>query len=194
MAAGFATQTERVAAFTVPATPEGLKYRNGFASGVRYACPKCRIDLVDLPDTQNVIVASEEATKYVALGADVVFAKAEEAGGVALLSAADGGAWAIGFGRYPNDEPPPEAARLMASVYIETQSVLEDALRDYGRGQPRSGVEPLSLANGGLGLVIYRHADAVLSTLDLQDIEKAKARLAEGSLETGVDPQTGEER
>lgn len=194
MAAGFATETQRVAAFTLPTTPEGLKYRNGFVSGVRYACPKCRIDLVDLPDSQSALFAGDEAVKYVALGADVVFAKADEAGGVALFAAADSGAWAIGSGRYPNDAPPPEAARLIASVYVEAEAALAEALRAYLAGQPRSGVEPLSLTNGGLGLTIYPNADAALSPLDRRDIEAARARLADGSLETGVDPVTGEER
>lgn len=194
MVAGFATETQRVAAFTVPTTPEGRKYRNGFLSGVRYACPKCRVDLVDLPDDQNALFAGDEAVKYVALGADVVFAKADEAGGVALFAAADSGAWVIGSGRYPNDEPPAEAVRLMASVYFEAEVVLAEALRAYAGGQPRSGLEPLSLTNGGIGLAVYRNAEAVLSPLDVQDIEKAKARLADGSLETGVNPLTGEER
>ncbi len=199
LAAGFATATERVAVFADATTPDGLKYRNGFLSGARYACPKCRLDTVDLDGTQAVDFAAAEAGKYVSLGADVLFAAAGPAGDAALRSAAAAGGWVIGSGGdvYITLFAAGAAAgadRVLTSVYLDYGAALAAALRAYAGGEQPAGRQPLALANGGVVLAPWRNAEAALSPLDLKDVEQTRLRLAERTLETGVDPVTGAER
>jgi basic membrane protein A len=196
MAAGFATETQRVAAVTAPTTPEGLKYRNGFVSGVRYTCAKCRIDLIDLADPNATDFAGLETAKYVSYGVDAVFAAAGPAGSAALTSAAQAGAWVIGSSGLEayTSLPGAESGKMLTVVFVDPGAALAAALTAYRDGQPLTGVQALSLANGGVYYAPPVDAPTALSPLDWQDIEAAKAKLASGALETGIDPLTGAER
>lgn len=199
LAAGFATTTERVAVFADTTTAEGRKYRNGFLSGARYACPRCRLDTVDLAGTQAVDFAAAEAVKYVSLGADVLFAAAGPAGDAALRAAAAAGGWVIGSGgdvflTVFEAGAAAGADRVLTSVYLDYAGALALALRAYAAGERPAGVQPLALAEGGIGLAPWRNTEAALSPLDLKDVEQIQLQLAERSLETGVDPLTGAER
>lgn len=190
--AGLATKTQRVAVFSDTTTPAGLKYRNGFAAGVRYACPRCRLDVIELSAFSEVVFAEALGQKYASLGADVVFAAdAGDAGAFALAGAAKNGAGVIADDSIPLSLLP-DSDRLLTRVSLNAFAALESALADFAAGRPRSGIEPLSLANGGVVLEPIR--EGTLAALDLQDIELIKRRLAEGALETGVDPLTGEEK
>lgn len=190
--AGLTTKAQRVAVFSDTTTPAGLKYRNGFAAGIRYACPRCQLDVIELSAFSEVVFAEALGQKYALLGADVVFAAAAgDAGAFALAGAAQNGAWVIAddsilLSRVPDSD------RVLTRVSLDVFAAFESALTDFAAGRPRSGVEPLSLANGGVVLEPIR--DGALSLLDLQDIESVKRRLAEGALETGVDPLNGEEK
>lgn len=190
--AGLTTKAQRVAVFSDTTTPAGLKYRNGFAAGVRYTCPRCQLDVIELSAFSEVVFAEALGQKYALLGADVVFAAAAgDAGTFALAGAAQNGAWAIAddsilLSRVPDSD------QVLTRVSLDVFAAVESALTDFAAGRPRSGVESLSLANGGVVLAPIR--EGVLSPLDLQDIESVKRRLAEGALETGVDPLTGEEK
>jgi basic membrane protein A len=191
LVAGHATETERVAVFSDTTTPTGLKYRNGFLAGVRYACPQCQRDIIDMAGSEATEFAGGEGAKVAALGADVVFAAAGQAGEAALVAAAQNGAWVIGS---PSSAVRP-AEKTLTQVLMGSAPALAAALAHYRDGQPRAGVEPLSLANGSLGLEPFSPAaDLVLSPLDRQEIEATIRKLADGSLETGVDPVTGEEK
>lgn len=186
--AGLATKTQHVALFSDTATAVGLKYRNGFAAGVRYACPRCRLEVIELSAFSELIFAEALGQKHALLGADVIFAAAGDAGTFALAGAAQNGAWVIAS----DDSPLPDSERLLTRVALSPPAALESVLADFAAGRPRSGVAPLSLANGGIVLAPIRAG--VLSPLDLQDIESVKQRLTEGVLETGIDPLTGEEK
>lgn len=186
--AGIATETQRVAVFSETATPAGLKYRNGFTAGVRFACPRCELDVIELPAASEPVFAEAEGRKYALLGADVIFAAAGDAGTFALAGAAQNGAWVIAGG----SSLLPGSERALTQVSLDVAAAIESALAAFAAGQPRSGVEPLAVANGGVTLEPIR--EGVLGPLDLQEIEAVKQKLAEGSLETGVDPVTGEER
>lgn len=184
LAAGFATATDRVAAVGEAVTPTGRSYRNGFQSGVRYSCPKCRIDFVDWPDSGN------QAQILFAAGTDVFFhAVAGDEGQAAAAALASQGAQVITPYR-----PAAAAELFLTSVYIDPAGMLQAALAAYQAGQPVSGQQPFSLAAGAITLAPYQDPDGRLSPLDRQDIEAVKQRLADLSLETGVDPATGAER
>ncbi len=199
MAAGFATEQKYVTAISDPNSVEGRKYRNGFLHGVRYACPKCRVEFIDVANTADTATASTEAEKYVLFGSDVVFAAAGEAGEAALVAAAQKGGWVIGSGSdvyvslFGNGSTA-GADRVLTSVYIDAGEAVHTALTAYHDGTPMYGTHPFSAALGAVALAPIRAPAGILSIPDQADIANALARLADGSLETGIDPATGEER
>jgi basic membrane protein A len=199
LAAGFVTQTKRVAVIGDPLSVVGLKYRNGFLHGVRYTCPACKMDTLDvlnLKDTANVI---DLAAKYRLYGADVFFAAAGEAGNAGLVKVSQAGAWVIGSGGdiYMTQFAGGATAgadHVLTSVYLNPALAVLNALAQYHAGAPLTGVQALSAANQAIVLAPYREKTGVLSQLDQQDIATILTRLSQGSLETGIDPLTGEER
>jgi basic membrane lipoprotein Med (substrate-binding protein (PBP1-ABC) superfamily) len=197
--AGLLTEGRIVTAVANTATPVGLKYRNGYLHGVRYACSRCRIDFIDLTDESATIFAAERAQLNASLSSDVVFAAAGEAGRAALRAGAGAGAWVIGASADVYEAvfaagAEPGADRLVTSVYFDLGAVVRAALDAYAAGDPPSGLQPPAAANGAVFVAPYRVDEDVLSALDRQDVETTLSRLADGSLDTGVDPLTGLER
>lgn len=200
MAAGFATENKYVTAISDPNSVEGRKYRNGFLHGVRYACPRCRVEFIDVADTADAETASTQAEQYVLFGSDVFFAAAGQAGEAALVAAANKGAWVIGSGDYDaystifGNGSVPGSDKVLTSVYVDVGAAVDVALKEYKNGKPLYGAQPFSVASGAIVLAPIRSPADRLSIPDQADIATALARLADGSLETGIDPVTGEEK
>lgn len=184
--AGLATDFDRVAVISQPDTVEGRKYRNGFTAGVRYICPKCRIDVLDLPAEVTAEAAAAEALKLVAVGVEMF--------GVAPFASAEAVYAALGTRavRVVLSRPARAEEAVLAAAYLDPAAALRPALEAALAGG--RGLQPLTLANGGVAVAVVSDPDGRLSPLDLQDLEAARQRLAGGELETGVDPVTGEER
>jgi len=196
MIAGLTTKTKFVTGIGDPHSAEGLKYLNGFAHGVRYACPKCRIEGIDV--TIQSSPTGQTAVVYAISGCDVFFAAPGAAGKEALVAAAQEGAWVIGSDR---DTPltlfggqAPEAEKVLTSVYLAPGAALRSALAAFQAGAPPKGRQPLSASTGAIRLAPYNAPLEVFSALDRQVIATALGRLADGSLDTGIDPATGEEK
>lgn len=197
MAAGLATETKTVAAVT-DLSVEGLNYRNGFLHGVRYTCPRCQLQYIDVFDIENGgVEAAQTAALYASISSDVVFAAAGNAGNEALKAAAQAGAWVIGTSSdvyitvFENGVVP-GADKTLTSVYFEAGAAVYQALVQYHAGASLSGAHPFSAATQAIALASYR-GDA-LNMLDQQEIAAALARLADGTLDTGIDPLTGQEK
>jgi len=188
MAAGFATEVERVAVVSDPSVTFGKKYRNGFTAGVRYTCPKCQIDLVDFPAITDAPTVSAAVQKTAALGTDV-FWIAPGGYAEAAFEALAGRNVSLLAGRAPY-----AGENFLVSVTLDFPAALSTALQNYQAGQPLSGQQPFSLASGNITFTVHLDPNGRLSILDLRDIETAREKLASGALETGVDPLTGEEK
>jgi basic membrane lipoprotein Med (substrate-binding protein (PBP1-ABC) superfamily) len=71
MAAGLATEAQSVTAIT-DFSVEGLNYRNGFLHGVRYTCPRCQLQYIDVFDVNNGgAEAAQTAALYASISSDV---------------------------------------------------------------------------------------------------------------------------
>lgn len=201
--AGYVTEVQAVTAIANTGTAAGLKYRNGFLHGVRYSCTRCQIFFIDLADESATQYAAEQA-RFAALNtSDVVFAAAGAAGWAGLRAAAEAGVWVIGGGgdAYAEAFENGSAAGadlLVTSVLFDPAaaavSELNAALEAYAAGAPLTGAQPYAMASGAVVVLPPRVGPEVLSELDQQDVQTALALLADGSLETGVDPVTGNER
>ncbi len=196
---GLLTEGDIVTAIGHTATPQGLKYRNGFLHGIRFTCSRCRVDFIDSVDqTSDGVAIAERASMNANLSSDVVFAAAGAAGLQGLQAAAQKGAWVIGID--PADATTtfapgqPGAEQWVTSVYFDLGAAVAAALQAHQAGAPLSGPQPLSAASGALVVAPYRISEEDLTPLDRQDIAGFIARLADGSLETGIDPLSGQER
>ncbi len=200
MTAGYATETKTVTAIT-DLSVTGLNYRNGFLHGVRYTCPRCQLQYIDVFDVeQGGAEAAQTAALYASISSDVFFASAGRAGLEALQAAAQAGAWVIGahidiyFEKFggAGTRSVAGADQVLTSFYFDSGALVASALTHYHAGQPFSGAQPFSAANNAIAIAPYR-TDA-LNALDQQEIAAALARLANGSLDTGIDPATGQEK
>jgi basic membrane lipoprotein Med (substrate-binding protein (PBP1-ABC) superfamily) len=202
MAAGLATRVQSVTAVT-DLSLAGLNYRNGFLHGVRYTCPRCQLQYIDVFDVENGgAEAAQTAALYASISSDVFFAAAGQAGEAALLAAAQRGAWVIGaqvdvYTTVFENGAVTGADRVLTSLFLDQSAAVYNALKAYatsasGAGAPLTGQQPYAAANGAIVMAPYR--TQALNSLDQQEIAHALARLADGSLDTGVDPATGQER
>ncbi len=189
MAAGFATETQRVAV-VADQTVAGLNYRNGYLHGVRYTCPRCEVKFFDAGD--------EAAGLYT----DVVFVAPGETQAAVLLSAAQAGAWVIGAGgdvyvtAFANGATA-GAEKVLTSIWLDAGAAVNMALQNYVAATQEKGIIPsgrraLSAETGAVMIAPYRAS--ALNSLDQQEIATALARLADNSLDTGIDPATGTEK
>jgi basic membrane protein A len=199
MVAGFATETQIVTVIGDPNSVQGRNYRNGFLHGVLYTCPECRVLNIDVADLNDGAEPSATVATYFIVGSDVFFAAAGKAGDQALTAAAEAGAGVIGLGediyltRFSGGSAL-GAEHVLTSIYFDPGAAVYGALSAFHAGQSLSGAQTFTAANNAIVLAPYRDPEGVLSTLDQTDIATALARLADGSLETGIDPATGEER
>jgi basic membrane lipoprotein Med (substrate-binding protein (PBP1-ABC) superfamily) len=196
--AGLATNTKNVTVIGDPNSIEGLSYSNGFLHGVRYACPRCRVLTIDVRTPEDGTEASAQAVKYEALRSDVFFAAAGGAGDVALVAAAQAGGFALGSGgdvyltRFSRGAAG-GAERVLTSVYFDEGAAVYAALAAFHAGAPPLGRLPLAAATGALIFAPFRDAAGRLTDLERADLAAVLARLSDGSLDTGIDPASGEE-
>jgi basic membrane protein A len=196
--AGYATRAKvlTVVGYTTDAT--GRKYRNGFLHGVRLSCSRCRVDFVDLTDLNDGQAAADKARLNASLSSDVVFAAAGAASAPALQAAASAGAWVLGadtdiYQSVFGGGAAKGAGKVLASAYFDPGAAVVAALTAYQAGKPWTGALPYSAATGAVALAPIRVSTDVLSDLDRSDTMAVLAQLADGSLDTGIDPTTGNE-
>ena len=196
--AGYATRAKVLTAVGYTTDATGLKYRNGFLHGVRLSCSRCRVDFVDLTDLNDGPTAAGKARLNASLSSDVVFAAAGAASADALQAAAGAGAWVLGvdadiYQSVFGGGTAKGAGKVLASAYFDPGAALTAALKAYQAGRPWTGALPYSAATGAVTLAPIRVSTDVLSDLDRSDANAVLAQLADGELDTGIDPTTGNE-
>lgn len=198
LAAGWATEARQVGVVSAGSDVTALSYRNGFLSGVRYSCPTCLIDQFDLPELSDSAVATAQGAQFATYGSDVIFVGPAPAADAMLKSLADNGILVLGpaaemqaaFGASADAWPD----TALASAGVDVEAALTHALRQYAAGAPLTGVQPMSIGTGGLTLNPLHDPRGLITPLDQRDFDAARSRVADGSLDVGVDPETGQPR
>lgn len=195
---GYATHAKVLTAVGYTTDAVGLKYRNGFLHGVRLSCSKCRVDFVDLVDLNDHAAAADKTRLNASLSSDVVFVAAGGVSGDALQAAAGAGAWVLGADAdvYQTvfSGATKGADKVLGSAYFDPGAGVTAALKAYQAGKPWTGALPYSAATGAVLLSPFHVSTDVLSDLDRSDTLAVLAQLADGSLDTGIDPATGNEQ
>lgn len=177
--AGLASRTGVVGLVDEMAGAHDRVLAEGFVQGVRYSCPRCQI----------VRQAAGQATaqRLSATLTDVVFVvPGPEYEGVwqRLAAARVGAVWVA---KAPEAVAP---ERSVGGVVFAPQALITAALEALLAGGPGKAW-PYSAAEGGLRLEV---GVASLSPGRVRVLEQAWIALADGSLDTGLDPTSGELR
>ncbi len=196
LAAGWATEARQVGVVSAGTDVQTLSYRNGFLSGVRYSCPTCLIDQFDLPELSDAALAATQGAQFATYGSDVIFVAPAPATGAMLQALAQNGIVVIGvdadmtaaFGVDPTAWPD----EALVDVRVDASAAFARALRDYAAGAAATGVQPMSIERDGLALGPWHDPNGLITPLDQRDLDAARARVASGALDVGVDTATGE--
>jgi len=177
--------------------PAIKRFCNGFAHGARRVCPGCATPIrftssFDAPD--EGIAAADE---LIAQGADVIFGAGGFTGSAGIHHAAGRGVWVIGvdqdefFSTFGGGADP-GAPQLLTSLLKRTDRAAYASIRSTRLGTFAPGAITLATADGAFDLAPY-HATAERITPSMQaEIDRVLAGLRDGTLDTGVDPQTGD--
>lgn len=177
--------------------PPVVKFRNGFEQGAKYITEDINvlgvyIDSFTAPDR-----GAEAADQFIGEGADVIFGAGGPTGSGGIKRAAEEEVWVIGVDQ---DEyftsfgggTTPGAEFLISSAVKAVNVGVYDMIAALisGEGWAGGGHYVLDAANGGI--TYAEPHDAAVPEDVLADLAEILAGLADGSIETGVDPVTGE--
>jgi basic membrane protein A len=194
--AGLMTRSNIVAGVYGIDIPPVVKFRNGFEIGARFVNPDVTtlgvyIDSFTSPDR-----GAAAAEQFIGEGADVIFGAGGPTGSGAITYAAQNGVKVIGvdqdefFTTFGGGETP-GAENLITSAVKRVDVGVFDMLAALveGEGFPEGGIYILSAENGGITFAPPNAASVPDEVLER--MEEILAGLADGSIETGIDPITG---
>jgi basic membrane protein A len=194
--AALMTETDTIAGVYGVEIPPVVKFRHGFEQGARYVNP----DITTLGVYIDSFVAPDRgaaaAEQFIGEGADVIFGAGGPTGSGGMLFAAQNGAYGIGvdqdeyYTTFGGGETP-GAENLISSAVKRVDNGVYDMIAALAEGEalPEGGAYILEAANDGIGFAEAHDAEIPEEvTAQVQEIFEG---LADGSIETGIDPVTG---
>lgn len=194
--AALMTETDTIAGVYGVDVPAVVKFRNGYEQGARYINPDITtfgvfIDSFTAPDR-----GATAAEQFIGEGADVIFGAGGPTGSGGVLFAAQNGVYAIGvdqdeyFTTFGGGETP-GAEFLLSSATKRVDNGVYDMIGALVEGTelPEGGVYVLEAANDGIGFA--ESHDVEVPEEVTEQVQEIFEGLADGTIETGVDPVTG---
>ncbi len=176
--------------------PPVVKFRNGFEQGVAYINPDVETLGVYIDDFVAPDRGASAAEQFIGEGADVIFGAGGATGSGGITRAAEEGVWVIGvdqdeyYTTFGSGETP-GAEYLMTSAMKRVDLGVYNNVEFLAKGTGwASGLYILEAANDGVGAAPPHDAAVPQEVLD--KVAEISAGLADGSIDTGVDPNTGE--
>ncbi|MDZ4765653.1 MAG: BMP family ABC transporter substrate-binding protein [Chloroflexota bacterium] len=181
------------------AIPPVVKFRNGFEQGAHYIDPDVTVLSLYIDDFNAQDRGAAAAEQFIGEGADVIFGAGGNTGNGAIKFGASVGVWVIGVdqdqyntvfegGVGENAEYIITSAtkQVNQAVYLSLQALAEGDLETFSGG----GVRVLSAENDGVGFAPSHDADVPADVTE--QVQTIFEGLKDGSIETGVDPISGE--
>ncbi|MCZ7569570.1 MAG: BMP family ABC transporter substrate-binding protein [Ardenticatenaceae bacterium] len=199
--AGMMTESGTVGAVYGIDIPPVVKFRNGFEQGVRYVNDQANTLGVYVPSFTDPAAGASTAEQFMGEGADVIFGAGGPTGSGGIKRAAEQGIWVIGvdqdeyFTTFGSGSTP-GADKLLSSAVKRVDLGVYDQIK--GLVQPDSklwaggGLYILDTANGGITYAPFHDASPQVPRWAAVQLEKIRTGLADGSIDTGVDPVSGE--
>ena len=197
--AALVTETNIVAAVYGPNDPQVVRFRNGYEQGARYINPDIEVRGVHLDSYEDPVNGASTAAQYIGEGADVVFGVGGPTGTGAITFAAEEGVWVIGvdqdeFMTSFNEGETPGGDKIISSAIKRIDNAVYAMLEVLVAGDmenfPGGGNFLSSAANGGIDFAPQHDADIPEEVHE--QVRDVLEMLADGDIETGVDPVSGE--
>jgi basic membrane lipoprotein Med (substrate-binding protein (PBP1-ABC) superfamily) len=177
--------------------PAIKRFCNGFGQGVRRICPDCPVFIAYSASFSDPDEGIAKANELIGQGATIIFGAGGLTGSAGIAHAAEQGVSVIGvdqdefFTTFRNGDAP-GARYLLTSVLKRVDVAAYESIRGRRLGTFTSGSVTLGIAEDGMGLAPYHLAADQITAEMQQQIDVIYAGLREGSIDTGVDPLTGE--
>jgi basic membrane lipoprotein Med (substrate-binding protein (PBP1-ABC) superfamily) len=176
--------------------PPVVKFRNGFENGARYVDPAIGLIGVYIDDFVAPDRGASAAEQFMGEGADVIFGAGGPTGSGGIKRAAEEGVLVIGvdqdeyFTTFGSGSTP-GAQFLISSAVKRVDLGVYDQIYGFLTGLDAGGsLYILDAANGG---ITYAPPHGSSVPQDVSDrLEVIRQGLANGTIDTGVDPITGE--
>jgi basic membrane lipoprotein Med (substrate-binding protein (PBP1-ABC) superfamily) len=181
--------------------PPVVKFRNGYEQGVAYINEQDGTDVQALGLYIDSFAAPDRgaaaAEQFIGDGADVIFGAGGPTGSGAITYAAQNDVFVIGVDQdeyvttFGNGESP-GAENIISSAVKRVDVGVYDMIAALanGEGFPESSLYVLSAENGGISYAPPH--DSPVPDEVIERMDEILAGLSDGSIETGVDPVTGE--
>jgi basic membrane lipoprotein Med (substrate-binding protein (PBP1-ABC) superfamily) len=179
--------------------PPVVKFRNGFEQGAKYINPDIDVRGVYIPSFTDPATGGLTAEQLIAEGADVIFGAGGPTGSGGIKRAAELETYVIGvdqdeyFSTFGAGETPgaeylisSAMKRVDQGVYLPLQALVEGDLETFGGG----GNRVLSAENDGVAFAPAHDSDVPEEVT--ASLEEILVGLQDGTIETGVDPVSGE--
>jgi len=195
--AGLMSESKTVGIVAGMEIPPVKKFRNGYENGVKYVCPECNTIGVYIDSFTDPARGKAAAESQMAEGADVIFGAGGPTGSGGILGAAQQGVWVIGVDQ---DEylttfkggAEPGADKLLSSAMKRVDVAVYNCFKDGAEGTYEGKTAVFEAANEGVALAPFHDAEAAVSDEVKARLDEILAMLADGSLDTGVDPVSGD--
>ncbi len=175
--------------------PPVVKFVNSYKNGAKAINPDINVLSVYNESFTDPNKGASDGQQFLGEGADVIFGAGGQTGSGGIVAAAKAGKWAIGVDQ---DEyfTTFNGGKAEGSKYLATSAIKRVDLAVFKNivaaldGSFKGGIYLLEAANDGITYAPFHDADIPDDVA--QKLEETRAGLADGSIDTGVDPQTGE--
>ncbi len=195
--AGMMSESKTVGIVAGMEIPPVKKFRNGYENGVKYVCPDCNVIGVYIDSFTDPARGKSAAESQIAEGADVIFGAGGPTGSGGILGAAQQGVWVIGVDQdeyFTTFKGGQEAGadKLLSSAMKRVDVAVYTAIKEAYQGTFQGRTALFDAAVNGVGLAPFHDTESAVPDDVKAKLDEIFGMLADGSLDTGVDPASGD--
>lgn len=174
--------------------PPVVRFVNAYEAGAKSVNPDIQVLSVYNESFTAPDKGASDAAQFMGEGADVIFGAGGQTGSGGIAAAAEQGVWAIGvdqdeyFTTFNGGDAPGSEYLATSAVKRVDLAVFRNIVEGL-KGSFAGGLYTLEAENDGITYAPFHDADLPAEATDA--LEEARAGLADGSIDTGVDPVTG---
>ncbi|MFV9504781.1 MAG: BMP family lipoprotein, partial [Oscillochloridaceae bacterium umkhey_bin13] len=178
--------------------PPVKKFKHGFDNGAQYVRPDINLLGVYLPTFIDPALGASTAEQMIGEGADVIFGAGGPTGSGAIKAAAERGTFVIGvdqdeFVTTFGNGSAPGADKILSSATKRVDVAVYEEIKAVVNGTfVGNGIAVFDAAGNGVGLADFHLAGANVTPAMRAKLDEIFKALADGSLNTGVDPAGGD--
>lgn len=175
--------------------PPVVRFVNAYETGAKAVNPDVTVLKTYNESFTDPAKGASDAEQMIGEGADVIFGAGGETGSGAVQAATEQGVWGIGvdqdeyFTTFDGGEAPGSEFLASSAMKRVDLGVFNNIVRALN-GTFEGGIYTLDAANGGITYAPFHDADIPEDVA--ARLEEVRQGLADGSIDTGVDPVTGE--